>query len=445
MAPAETDQKPKAKKLPKLQPRQKSQSGADAKPPKLKPREPAKRQGTEPQLPSLPEDNKSAEKSTEEPGKPRSDSSAPPQKATAPRPKLAPRPSQQQQSRRGSQAPKAQKPDEEQDLTTILSETQCDELTFLIAAITERMRRSLLDNFDPSTGLDNARQGAAKKSKPKTEDEKILNPDIDPGTVDVSAFEKEKKILDERQKEVDAPEVKKLKEEALKNYDEWRQVVMRRVGEAVNSKKEAEKQIKEASDKYEAPTKQQQEVQQETKRTSVAPGKNENDDGPKLEDIFPRIKTGLTKLSLAQRSLVIHALLLLLISLEHYSARSRVLLLNLTSSLKVAYKVLQEDEEKVAKGLLESAQQINADKEANAKVEASKSSRKWKVAAATAAGAAVVGLSGGMVAPMVASGVGAVMGGLGLGSTAAAGCELLDYPKLFILTDMPCRSRKCGW
>ncbi|KAL8767347.1 MAG: hypothetical protein Q9209_006110 [Squamulea sp. 1 TL-2023] len=307
--------------------------------------------------------------------------------------------------------PKEQKSDPEQDLTTFLSESQCKDFILLVATITERMRRSIQDNFDPRATL--TLLGESSKS----DDDKINNPDIDPGKVDVSAYEKERKTLAEREKELSAPDVKKLKEDALSNYDEWRASFMKRAAEAVHLENEADKQIAEAAENYEAPAT----ATARTQTASGEAGEKVEQKAPKLEDIFPRVKTSLTKLSLSQRRLVLHSVLLLLISLERYSARSRVLLLYLTSSLKIGAKALQEEEVKIAKGLLESAQQINADKEAQEKIEASQQSRKWKTRAATVAGAAVVGITGGMAAPMVASGVGALMGGLGLGATAAAG------------------------
>ena len=313
-----------------------------------------------------------------------------------------------------SEKPKAEKPEAEQDLTTFLSDSQCTDLTLLVAVVTERLRRSIEENFDPYATLNKDFIANINKS----EDEKIMNPDIDPAKADVHAFEKERNLLATREKELSASSVTKLREDALKLYDEWRSAVIKRIGEVVNSKQDAEQQIVEAAENYEAPARSQT----APKDASLKEGDTEKK-APKLEDIFPRVKTPLTKLSISTRSLILHSLLLLLLSQEHYSARSRVLLLFVTSSLKLSINKLQQDEEKIAKGLLESAQQINADKESQEKVAASHSSRKWKIAAATAAGAAVVGVTGGMAAPMVASGVGAVMGGLGLGTTAAAECE----------------------
>lgn len=294
-------------------------------------------------------------------------------------------------SQKAEQA-KAQKPKAEEGLTTFLSDAQCGDLIVLLAAITEHMRKSIEETFDPIATLN--KKLLANPSK--DEDEKILDADIDPSTADVSAFEAEKKLLEARRKEVSAPATKKLKEDALRLYDEWRTKVIERVNEVVDLKAEPEKQITEVAKNYEAPQKPQPQPQGASLQKAVV-----EKSAPKLEDIFPRVRTPLTKLSIAKRALILHSVILLLISLEHYSARSRVLLLFLTSSLKISVKTLQEDEQKIAKGLLESARQINADQEAKNKVDASKSSRKWKVAAATAAGAAVVGVAGGIAAPMV--------------------------------------------
>ena len=310
--------------------------------------------------------------------------------------------------------PQAKEPEAEQDLTTFLSDAQCADVTLLVATVTEHMRRSIEEDFDPYTTLNKELLSDPNQS----EDERLANLDLDLASVDVGAYEKERGLLATREKELSAPAVKKLREEALKLYDEWRKAVIDRVGQAVNSKQEIENQITEVSKNFEAPRK----PQGIPNDASLKEGETEKK-APKLEDIFPRTRTRLTKLSIPTRALILHSLLLLLLGLEHYSARSRVLLLFVTSSLKLSINKLQEDEEKIAKGLLTSAQQINADTESQKKIEASKQSRKWKVAAATAAGAAVVGVTGGMAAPMVASGVGAVMGGLGLGTTAAAGCR----------------------
>ncbi|KAL8860695.1 MAG: hypothetical protein Q9198_010558, partial [Flavoplaca austrocitrina] len=96
--------------------------------------------------------------------------------------------------------PKEKKPDPEQDLTIFLSKLQCKDFTLLVATITERMRRSIQDNFDARATL------TLLGDSTKSEEEKINSPDIDPGNVDVSAYEKERKTLAQREKELSAPD-----------------------------------------------------------------------------------------------------------------------------------------------------------------------------------------------------------------------------------------------
>ncbi|KAL9113292.1 MAG: hypothetical protein Q9227_002627 [Pyrenula ochraceoflavens] len=295
------------------------------------------------------------------------------------------------------------------DLTTILDESQRADLTLLLAEVTESMRKLLIDNFSSTAGL--------KKTETKTamtEEEKIMSASVDPGSADVEAYDKERKLKEKFEKELAQPKVKALRSDALKAYDEWREDVIQRVGQVVNSKEKAQKQMN-----FETKT---------SKALPQAPNKRSGGEitNPlggliKFKDLYTPTKTPLTKLSMQQRGLVLHSIFLLLLSLEHYNARSRTLLLNLTSSLKLPLKTFEEDEGKVAKGLLEQAKELSADGETKKKVEANRDNRRWKVGIATAAGAAIIGVTGGLAAPLVAAGVGSVMGGLGLGATAAAG------------------------
>ena len=249
-----------------------------------------------------------------------------------------------------------------------------------------------------------------------SQDDKINNKTVDPGTADVARLDAERKVKEQREKELSAPQMKELKQASLKFFDEWRGRVIERVGEVVNSKQEAKSQmtaVDPPESKIHAPT-----------DTKIDPGKaNAHNDtaGASLKKLYPSIDTPLSSLSEQSRILIIHSTLLLLLSLEHYVAPSRVLLLYITSSLKLPLKVLTEDEEKMAKGLLEAAKHMSAESETQKKVEENKSSRKWQVGLASVAGAALIGVTGGLAAPLVAAGVGSVMGGLGLGATAAAG------------------------
>lgn len=102
-------------------------------------------------------------------------------------------------------------------------------------------------------------------------------------------------------------------------------------------------------------------------------------------------------------------------------APSRVLLLNLTSSLHLPLRVLVEDETKVAQNLLEAADKFSGSEEAKHRSEKNNISRRWKIGLAGVAGATAIGVTGGLAAPLVAGAIGTVMGGFGLGATAIAG------------------------
>jgi hypothetical protein len=128
------------------------------------------------------------------------------------------------------------------------------------------------------------------------------------------------------------------------------------------------------------------------------------------------IETRLLALDKEKRVIILHCLLLLLLSLEQYSAYSRILLLRLASSLELETDLLGEHEKSVAQGLLATAAS-QMDAEATAKNQASNDavSRRWKVGLATVGGAVLIGVTGGLAAPLLAAGLGTVMGGLGLG------------------------------
>lgn len=246
-----------------------------------------------------------------------------------------------------------------------------------------------------------------------------MNPDVDPATSDVAQHDKERKFREQQRKELSGPKMQELKKESLRFVDQWRLHVIQRVGSIVNSKEEASSQLQQAS----AP----EGTSHSPSDTKIDPSPSDPPKSPtnaaenKLSSLFPPIATPLADMDEPKKILILHSTLLLLLSLEHYTALSRVLLLYMTSSFHLPLKTLTEDEEKVAKGLLEAAKHMSGDEETQKKAEENKTSRKWKVGLASVAGAAVIGVTGGLAAPLVAAGVGSVMGGLGLGATAAAG------------------------
>ena len=322
----------------------------------------------------------------------------------------------------------AAKPDGE-SLTTILDPRQRTELTVLLAAATATMRDTIAATFDASISpaeINSETPPASrdKNKKPMTEDEKILDQSVDPSKADVAAFDRERRLLAAREKELSAPKMRELRDAALEWFDAWRISVIGRIGEAVNSdSKAAAKRAECEGEAHKAePNKgaaEERKVDEEPPELDVKGAEEAEDDA--LKKLFPPIETPLAKLDKSKRALILHSVLLLFISLEHYPAPSRILLIYLARSLRLPFSTLAADEARTAQGLLEAAKEMSGDEETQRQAAANERNRKWKVRLAAAAGAAVVGITGGMAAPLVAAGVGSVMGGLGLGATAAAG------------------------
>lgn len=130
---------------------------------------------------------------------------------------------------------------------------------------------------------------------------------------------------------------------------------------------------------------------------------------------FPPIPTSLWTLPTEKRQLLLHVALLLVLSLQEYSAFSRLLLLNLTSSLNLPRKLFQEEETRIAQGLSQLA--VDAANE-----QAMESSEEHKGQKRPKAGAPGYSSSAYRVgAPLIAVGVGSIHRGYGLRLPCAAG------------------------
>lgn len=299
--------------------------------------------------------------------------------------------------------------EDEQSLTTVLG-THEDRasLLLLIANCTESMRTTVANTFDPRS------TPASVKTQDLIEldEEDPLQMGTDATKTAADAEEKEMKQIQRRTEELSSPTMQELKKAALKHFDNWRERVLERVGEALNSQTAAKEQKDAAT------------AETQSSSTPMKVGVHTTDEGAvaALSRLYPSRETSLVHLDESKRVLVLHSLLLLLLSLESYSAESRILLLQITSSLHLPLSMLTDDENKVAQGLLEAAKKnMNADDETKKKAEENAFSRKWKVGLGTVAGAALIGVTGGLAAPLLAAGIGSVMGGIGLGATAAAG------------------------
>lgn len=162
-------------------------------------------------------------------------------------------------------------------------------------------------------------------------------------------------------------------------------------------------------------------MQSSANKSSTGSTTNIEEADAALVELYPPTSTPLCSLPKDRRVLLLNAMLLLLLSLENYVAHSRILLLHISTSLHLPLHILAEQEVKVAQSLLEAAKQMSGNKETEKRSDENKVARRWKVGLASVAGAAVIGITGGLAAPLVAAAIGTVMGGLGLGATAAAG------------------------
>ncbi|KAK6438372.1 hypothetical protein LTR95_005423 [Oleoguttula sp. CCFEE 5521] len=299
-----------------------------------------------------------------------------------------------------------QSDEEGESLVTVLRTAEDrSALTILVADCTALMRQDIVAIFD-------AKQVPPATAKPIAQTDQ--GPDVVKQTASDDA-EKAKQDLAAREKEIASPKMQELRKAALTYFDEWRASVIQRVGEIVNSKQQATEQAQQSKPKTERPRSASPPM-----RFPKAP---EYDPSVKkaLEKLYPPVENNLTKFPEAKRTLILHSMLLLLLSLEHYKAQSRTLMMYLTTSLHLPPSLLSDDESKIARGLLTAAENMKADEETKKKAEENTDTRKWKVGLATVAGAALIGVTGGLAAPLLAAGVGSVMGGLGLGATAAAG------------------------
>ncbi|KAH0839087.1 hypothetical protein AYO21_04682 [Fonsecaea monophora] len=324
------------------------------------------------------------------------------------------------------------KAEDDQSLGTLLTREERADLTLLISQTIEEMRRSLVRTFDerpkPKPKADPTGAGEAEPDKAAAEVSKLSlsaqqSEEVDEQSREASLESPENRVDEDEPRGVGAepqdtllttptPESKALKSAALAFFDNWAESVILRVGEVVNSRDEAvqNKNLEQA-----------RRLATEAAQQQYQPSNLELEANSKLLKVFPPVQTPLANLSQGERSTIIKAILLLLLSLEAYRAHSRVLLVRLAMSLGVNVGEVSKMEKDTAYGLLTAAAKMDASESTQKAQQASSTARKWKIGVAGVAGAALIGITGGLAAPLLAAGVGTLMGGLGLGATAAAG------------------------
>ncbi|KAI1774820.1 DUF726-domain-containing protein [Hypoxylon cercidicola] len=144
-----------------------------------------------------------------------------------------------------------------------------------------------------------------------------------------------------------------------------------------------------------------------------------------FQSLYHPIPTRLTTIPLEDRKEVLSATLILVLSIGNYSAYSRTLICYLASALEIPPQFLNSEETEIATTMVEAAQKaeqsghMSAEAEAEKRREEGKVGRFWKVGLASVAGAAIIGVTGGLAAPAVAGVIGGLMGSVGLGGLAS--------------------------
>lgn len=275
------------------------------------------------------------------------------------------------------------------------------ELALLVALCTDEMRRNVLANFpEPDR--------RASASPPASSSFALFDGDL----IDFTEEEEDGEADAEhrrrqRDKDLSSPQMQGMKRAALSFFDAWRMGILKRMGEVLSVRPQAVRQRR-----AEYNSKADAEAQ---KRRAQARNHPEHEKVPGsglLETAI--IPTSLSQLDETKRSKILLCLLLLVLSLEHYPAQSRLLLQMVTASLHLPSSALSDLESTVSHGLLSTVSNMSAEESTKKEAADNAAGRRWKVGLATVAGAALIGVTGGLAAPLLAAGIGTVMGGLGL-------------------------------
>ncbi|KAF5024175.1 hypothetical protein F66182_3764 [Fusarium sp. NRRL 66182] len=222
-------------------------------------------------------------------------------------------------------------------------------------------------------------------------------------------------------------EALRIQKAAIKHLEGWKKEFMPKLEEIVRVKDDHKIQD-ERRKHQEAMEKKQLDTPEEGENLiSFGEAKvDKSEDIASLQTLYHPIPTRLTTIPAADRREILSCILLLLLSTGKYSAHTRALALYLASSLELPQSFIIKEEIEIAKTLLESSKDqdkqqevMSAEAEASKRREDNKFSRFWKVGLASVAGAAVIGVTGGLAAPLVAGAVGGILGGVGLGGVAS--------------------------
>ncbi len=228
--------------------------------------------------------------------------------------------------------------------------------------------------------------------------------------------------------EISHKEATSIQKAAKKHVLAWKKEFMPKLEEIVNAEDDDKIRNERKKRTEDLEKKATNEREDEVDLMSFDDAKTDkSDDLSSLQRLYKPTSTRLTTVPLHDRKEAVSCILLLLLSTGKYSAHSRTLALYLASSLELSQSFVIDEEIEIAKTLMESSKAdekqreatMNAEKEASQRREQNKFGRFWKVGLASVAGATLIGVTGGLAAPLVAGAIGGVMGGIGLGGVAS--------------------------
>ncbi|KAK4186588.1 hypothetical protein QBC35DRAFT_436936 [Podospora australis] len=286
------------------------------------------------------------------------------------------------------------------------------------------LRPTTKDNVKPSRSK---KAGRSRDSSRRTDESLPMAPTTTGSEPPLKPPKEETPELGPRQQE--------LKKEALLHFKRWQTAVHKRMGD-ISVKKAPESHLSSQSTAALGPKRgslsgkkkrvssksakarvaePQEQVAHDQTDSRVVPVPITVEADPSFWQLYPPTPNPLSSLPPEKRCMLLHALFLLLISLESYGAYTRVLLLNLTASLHLPHRILAENETRLGQAFSNCAKDIPVE-EALRKAEESKSSRRKGPGAIFGA---TIG-AGNLAAPLLAAGIGSIPSGMGIGIPAAA-------------------------
>lgn len=196
--------------------------------------------------------------------------------------------------------------------------------------------------------------------------------------------------------ELEEPEIRDIRQATTKSLSSWRFLVLTKFGQLLDAKSSEVMRLNASYNPSEVVW----------KCTTSLPGG------------FKPIPSQLVSLDeKARKDIIGIALNVFMLVLVQYNAYARLLMQHLTACLDLPPSVLLSSESDLARVLLCDPEELKskADEVTKSQQQNSSFQRKWKIGAATIAGAAVIGLTGGIAAPFLIGSVASLLGGLGLG------------------------------